>query len=66
MSLKKLNLITTNHKRTNRDYIGRMMNDKVASMKVASKYEYDYWDGERKYGYGGYKYNGSWIEIAKK
>ena len=66
MSLKKIKLITANHKRTKRNYIKRMMNDKVSSMIVSKKYGYDYWDGKRKYGYGGYKYNGSWIDIAKK
>ena len=66
MPLKKIKLITPNHKSFKRNYIQRMVNDKVTSMKVAKKYGYDYWDGKRKYGYGGYKYNGSWIDIAKK
>ena len=25
-------------------------------MKIAKKYNFDYWDGDRKYGYGGFKY----------
>ena len=25
-------------------------------MKISKKYDLDYWDGDRKYGYGGYKY----------
>jgi ubiquinone/menaquinone biosynthesis C-methylase UbiE len=25
-------------------------------MKIAKQYDFDYWDGDRKYGYGGYKY----------
>ena len=25
-------------------------------MKKAKEYEYDYWDGDRRYGYGGYKF----------
>ena len=36
MTLKKINLITTNHKRTKRNYLKRMMNSKVQSM-IASK-----------------------------
>ena len=33
------------------------MNDnKVKCMKISKKYQFDYWDGNRKYGYGGYKY----------
>lgn len=36
-------------------------------MKIAKKYEYDYWDGDRKYGYGGYKYiSGYHSDLAKK
>ena len=44
-----------------------MNNQKVHCMKVAKKYEFDYWDGNRKYGYGGYKYiPGRWTSVAKK
>ena len=38
------------------DGVKRMFEDKISSMKVARKFEEDFWDGERKYGYGGYKY----------
>ncbi len=44
------------HNKTKRNYIERMMNNKVEAMEVAEIYDFDYWDGERKYGYGGYKY----------
>ena len=27
---------------------------------------YDYWDGKRQYGYGGYVYDGRWNSVAKK
>ena len=30
-----------------------MKNNKIHCMKIAKKYEKDYWDGDRKYGYGG-------------
>ena len=36
-------------------------------MTISKKYGYDYWDGNRKFGYGGYKYiPGRWKEVAKK
>ena len=36
-------------------------------MNIASKYGYDYWDGKRPYGYGGYKYiPGRWRGVAKR
>ena len=54
------------HKKTKRDYIGRMMDNKVECMKIARKYGKEYWDGDRRYGYGGYKYDGRWEFVAKK
>ena len=33
-----------------------MFNNKVKSMIKAKKFEFDYWDGHRNHGYGGYKY----------
>ncbi|MBN1764826.1 MAG: class I SAM-dependent methyltransferase [Sedimentisphaerales bacterium] len=54
------------HKKTQRDYIGRMVNDKVHCMQVAKQYGRDYWDGDRKYGYGGYTYDGRWSVVAQK
>ena len=63
---KLINLITSNHKGTKRNYLQRMTNSKVKSMKISKKYSFDYWDGKRSYGYGGYKYDGRWQAIAKK
>lgn len=63
---RELNIVNPLHKQTNRDYIGRMQNEKVHCMRIAKKYGYDYWDGDRKYGYGGYKYDGRWSVVAKK
>jgi hypothetical protein len=56
-----LNLVTPLHKATARKYIDRMVDDKVHCMLKAKEYEGDYWDGDRRYGYGGYWYPGfSW------
>lgn len=61
-----LNLVTPLHKATKRNYLGRMMDDKVTCMLKAKEYEYDYWDGDRRYGYGGYKYMpGRWKPVAE-
>lgn len=49
-----------------RDYIGRMTDDKVHCMQKAKEYEVDYWDGDRRYGYGGYKYDGRWKSVAEQ
>lgn len=61
-----LSVFTSLHKRTKRDYIGRMTDDKVHCMLKAKEYEADYWDGDRRYGYGGYKYDGRWKGVAQQ
>ena len=61
-----LNIVNPLHKRTQRKYIDRMIDQKVHCMLKAKEYEFDYWDGDRRYGYGGYKYDGRWKEVAGK
>lgn len=63
---KLLNIVTPLHKRAKRNYIDRMVDEKVHCMLKAKEYEVDYWDGDRRYGYGGYKYDGRWKEVAEK
>ncbi len=54
------------HKSTQRDYVQRVVeNDKAACAEVAIQYGKDYWDGDRKYGYGGYRYDGRWRPVAE-
>jgi len=53
------------HKKTSRKYIDRMVDDKINCMTKSKEYGYEYWDGDRRFGYGGYKYDGRWVEIAK-
>ena len=65
--MKILNLITKNHKKTKRKFIERMVDNKIEAMRVARLYEYDYWDGKRRYGFGGYDYiQDYWTPVAKK
>lgn len=59
------NLVTPLHKKTARKYLDRMVDDKVHCMVKAKEYEFDYWDGNRRYGYGGYKYDGRWKVVAE-
>ncbi len=56
------------HKSTPRNYLKeRVLHcDKAACAVVAKKFGKDYWDGDRKYGYGGYHYDGRWRGLAKK
>lgn len=63
---KLLNIVTPLHRRTKRDYLARMVDDKVHCMLKAKEYERDYWDGDRRYGYGGYRYDGRWKPVAQQ
>jgi protein-L-isoaspartate(D-aspartate) O-methyltransferase len=53
------------HKSTKRDYLARVtQRDKAEVAEMAIKFDYDYWDGSRETGYGGYKYDGRWRKVA--
>ena len=59
-------IVTPLHQATQRDYLARMKYEKVHCMQIAKQYEKDYWDGDRCYGYGGYKYiPGHWKPVAE-
>ncbi len=64
---KLINLFGKIHKSTNRKYSDRMNDKKFSYMFISKKYGFDYWDGDRKFGYGGYKYiPGRLTSLAKK
>jgi SAM-dependent methyltransferase len=54
------------HKRTCRDYLGRVNEyPKAEAARIAKRFGHDYWDGDRKFGYGGYRYDGRWRPVAE-
>jgi SAM-dependent methyltransferase len=61
-----LNIVTPLHTRTERSYLARMQDDKVECMSVARRYDAEFWDGDRRFGYGGYRYDGRWQPVAEK
>lgn len=61
-----LNIVTPLHRQTQRNYLARMMDDKVHCMQKAKEFERDFWDGDRRYGYGGYRYDGRWKQVAEQ
>lgn len=64
---KLKNYITSLHQSSKRDYLSRMNDNKIECMIEAKKYSKDYWDGNRRYGYGGYKYiPNRWKPLAQK
>lgn len=50
------NYVTFRHLKSKRDYLGRVNKEKIYCMKIAKKYSKEYWDGPKKFGYGGYRY----------
>ena len=57
------------HKATKRDYLARV-NDadypKAKAAALAKQWAYDYWDGDRRINYGGYRYMvGRWEKVAR-
>lgn len=57
------------HKATRRDYLARV-NDpefpKAKAAKLAKEWGFDYWDGDRRINYGGYRYmEGRWSKVAR-
>jgi ubiquinone/menaquinone biosynthesis C-methylase UbiE len=65
--MKKLrNFVTSLHQSSKRDYLPRMVDNKPLCMLKAKEYAEDYWDGDRRYGYGGYVYMpGRWKSVAE-
>ncbi|MAF51015.1 MAG: SAM-dependent methyltransferase [Nanoarchaeota archaeon] len=63
---KLVNVITPLHKKAERDHLGRMNDNKIECMRVARKYGKEFWDGDRRHGYGGYKYDGRWSVVARQ
>ena len=54
------------HQSTTRDCLARMVDNKVKCMTVSKRYDKHYWDGDRKYGYGGYRYIADrWKPVAE-
>ena len=68
--MKEIDFMSSLHKSTKRDYLKRV-NDPIypkhKAAELAKKFDYDYWDGDRRVCYGGYKYlEGRWEKVAKR
>jgi len=67
--MAEIDFMSVLHKSTKRDYLARA-NDpeypKARAAELAKQFNYDYWDGDRRICYGGYKYiEGRWEEVAR-
>lgn len=62
-----VDFISSLHKATKRDYLARVLEtDKAEAATISKKFGREYFDGDRKYGYGGFRYDGRWKSFAEK
>jgi len=67
--MAEIDFMSVLHTSTQRDYLARV-NDpeypKAKAAKLAKQFAYDYWDGDRRICYGGYRYmEGCWEQVAR-
>ena len=67
--MAEIDFMSVLHKATTRDYLARVNDEefpKAKASKLAKKYDFDYWDGDRRINYGGYKYiQDRWKPVAQ-
>lgn len=62
-----VDFLSTIHRSTKRDYLARVTEyDKAAAAEIAIQFGEEYWDGDRRTGYGGYRYDGRWRPVAEQ
>src|SRR5262249_18284236 len=64
--MREIDFITKVHTATKRNYLQRVVeHDKAECAELATQWGRDYWDGDRRCGYGGYRYDGRWRPVAE-
>jgi ubiquinone/menaquinone biosynthesis C-methylase UbiE len=61
----EINLLDT-HPKTVRDYDKRAAEKTPEIVQLAKQFGKDFFDGERKCGYGGYRYDGRWKSVVQR
>lgn len=65
-----VSIVTKNHLSTSRDYLARVNDPEFPKWKaaeLAKKFDFDYWDGDRRINYGGYQFKpGYWTPVAQE
>ena len=57
--MSEIDLMRSLHKSTKRNYLERVTDEKYPkhlAAELAKQWDFDYWDGDRRINYGGYKY----------
>jgi ubiquinone/menaquinone biosynthesis C-methylase UbiE len=62
---QEINLLDT-HPKAKRDYDKRAAEKTPEIVQLAKQFGQDFFDGDRKVGYGGYKYDGRWKAVAQR
>mgnify|MGYP001203622652 FL=1 len=58
--------LLTKYPKANRNLDDRATNKSEDDRKIARKFDKEFFDGERKHGYGGFNYNSKyWSEVVK-
>lgn len=58
------NFVTANHIKAKRDYAPRTAPERPDWARRAKRFDFDYFDGTRDTGYGGYRDDGRWAPVA--
>ena len=61
---QEINLLSSLPK-SNRKVLDRKISKTLEAIEISRQYGKEYFDGDREYGYGGYKYDGRWLSVAK-
>ena len=68
--MANIDFLSVLHKSTTRDYLARVNDPEypiARAAELAKRWGYDYWDGDRRINYGGYRYlPGRWEKVARK
>ena len=67
--MAEVDFMSAVHKSTQRNYLARVNDPEFPKAKaavLAKKFDFDYWDGDRRICYGGYRYlEGRWEKVAR-
>ena len=67
--MAEVDFMSVVHKSTKRNYLARVNDSEFPKAKAAAlakKFDFDYWDGDRRVCYGGYRYlEGRWEKVAR-
>lgn len=64
--MPEIDFLSKLHRGTKRDYLHRVLNvNRAECARIMKRWDFDYWDGSRDTGFGGYVYDGRWRAVAE-